>query len=136
MVVQTETHTYQDVTLRQLWLSLATGAVIWSLHLVVSYALTSLACEHGLLQLRWGSYTASRWVVIGLTVVAAAAVLYATIRAYRDWRHLLQANGEQEDEPGGRFRLMAFLGVTLNGIFLLGIVVSLIPSLILPLCGE
>ncbi len=134
MVTQTEAHTYQTVTLRQLWLSLATGAVIWSLHLVVSYALTSLACEHGLLQMPWGTYTASRWVVIGLTVLAAAAVSYALFIAYRDWQHLLQTNGESEDEPGGRFRFMAFLGVTLNGIFLLGIVVSLIPSLILPLC--
>ena len=29
---------------RTLWGSLAAGAVIWSLHLIVSYALVSLAC--------------------------------------------------------------------------------------------
>lgn len=134
MTTQTETRAYHAVRLGSLWGSLATGAVIWSLHLVVSYALVSLACERGLLQATWGGLTLARWVTIGLTVLAAFAVLFAGVVAHRNWRQLRRTRTTNGDEPGGRFRFMALMGVLLNGIFLLAIVVSFFPIIFLPLC--
>lgn len=135
MTIQSEAHVYDTVRPRALWGSLATGVVSWSLHLLISYALVSLACERGLLvRATIGAVPLIYWVVIGLTVIAAAAVLYAGIVAYRNWRRLQQTHLANEEAPGGRFRFMAWMGVLLNGIFLLAIVVSIFPTLFLPLC--
>ncbi len=131
MVAQHEAHVYHAVSLRQLWYSLATGAVVWSLHLIISYMLSSLACERGLFQAVWNGYTLSRWIVIGLTVLSILLVSYAGIVAYRNWQQLRRGNGS---EPAGRFRFMAYAGIVLNGIFLLSILISLIPTLLMPLC--
>jgi len=134
MAAQTESRSSQGVRPRGLWGSLATGAVIWSLHLVVSYAIVSLACERGLLQTIWGGFMLARWLAIGLTVLAAAGVLYAGVIAYRNWQHLRRTQAVNDAELGERFHFMAWLGVLLNSIFLLAIVVSLFPTLFLPLC--
>lgn len=135
MVAQTEPRVYPAVSQRRLWLSLATGAVVWSLHLVVSYALASLACERGLFLGIFAGFAVVRWTTILLTVLAAAGVLYAGVVAYRHWQHLSETQAANHDELGGRFRFMALLGVLLNSLFLLAIVVSLFPTLFLPLCG-
>ncbi len=119
---------------RTLWGSLAAGAVIWSLHLIVSYALVSLACERGLLQAIVGGFALVRWLALGLTLLAAAAVLYATLVAYRQWRQMEQTRTAHEDETSGRVRFMLLLAALLNGTFLLAIVVSFFPALFLPLC--
>ncbi len=119
---------------RTLWGSLAAGAVIWSLHLLISYALVSVACERGLLQTIVGSFALMRWLALGLTLLAAAAVLYATVVAYGQWRQMEQRRTRQEDETSGRVRFMLLLATLLNGTFLLAIVVSLFPVLVLPLC--
>lgn len=71
MVAQTEPRVYPAVSQRRLWLSLATGAVVWSLHLVVSYALASLACERGLFLGIFAGFAVVRWTTILLTVLAA-----------------------------------------------------------------
>lgn len=135
MFAKTETHTYQAVSLRQLWGSLATGAVLWSLHLVISYAVTSLSCEQGLFRTTLGGFTLARWLVLGLTLVAAVAVLYAGIVAYRHWQRLRQADRANGGEPAGRFLFMAYAGALLNGIFFLAIIVAAVPTLLLPLCA-
>jgi hypothetical protein len=139
MVAQTEPRSYHAVSQRRLWASLAIGAVIWSLHLVVSYAVTSLACERGLLLGVIGGFALARWITIGLTGLAAAAVLYAAVIAYRNWQQLrstqpVHTQAVDDDAVGGRFYFMALLGVLLNSLFLLAIVVSLFPMLFLPLC--
>jgi hypothetical protein len=135
MTTHSEPRVYETVRPSSLWGSLATGVVIWSLHLIISYALVSLACERGLLQANLGAFALARWITIGLTVIAAAAVFYAGLVAYRNWRHLRRTHLANGEEPGGRFRFMAWLGVLLNGLFLLAIVVALFPLLFLPLCA-
>ncbi|MEZ4733968.1 MAG: hypothetical protein R3E79_43300 [Caldilineaceae bacterium] len=137
MAAQTEPRSYQGIRQRGLWSSLATGAVIWSLHLVVSYAIVSLACERGLLQTIWGGFLLARWLAIGITILAAAGVLYAGVIAYRNWQQLHRRSAVDAADNGeleGRFRFMALLGVLLNSIFLLAILVSLFPTVFLPLC--
>ena len=66
--------------------------------------------------------------------MAAAAVLYATVVAYGQWRQMEERRTRQEDETSGRVRFMLLLAALLNGTFLLAIVVSLFPVLVLPLC--
>ncbi|MCE7984984.1 MAG: hypothetical protein DYG89_27740 [Caldilinea sp. CFX5] len=134
MTTQSEAHTYHTVTLRTLWWTLAAGAVIWSLHLIIGYMIVSLSCERGLRQGTWGTFAVSRWLAVGLTVVAAAVVAYAGVVAYRNWQEVKRAPVAADDVAAGRFRFMAWLALFLNAIFLLSIVVSLAPTLLLPLC--
>lgn len=129
-----EAQVYTTVPPRTLWGSLAAGAVVWSLHLIISYALVSVACERGLLQTIVGSFALVRWLALGLTLLATAAVLYATVVAYRLWQQMAQRRTAHEDETNGRVRFMLLLAALLNGTFLLAIVVSLFPVLFLPLC--
>ncbi|RIK35952.1 MAG: hypothetical protein DCC55_28775 [Chloroflexi bacterium] len=136
MAVQTvEPREYQSVSLRQLWFSLGTGAVLWSVHLVASYAIVGLACERGLLlHVVWQGMSVVRWVLLIFTLVAAALVLYATVLAYANWRHLSPAEETNGDQPAGRFRFMALTGALLNVLFLVSILLSIGPTLFLPLC--
>jgi hypothetical protein len=136
MIVQTvEPREYQSVSLRQLWFSLGTGAVLWSVHLVASYALVGIACERGLLlNVFWQEMNGVRWTLLIFTLVTAAIVLYATILAYANWRHLSPAAHTNGEQPAGRFRFMALLGVLLNLHFFVSVLLSIFPSLFLPLC--
>lgn len=136
MTVQTvEPREYQSVSLRQLWFSLATGAILWSVHLVASYALVGIACERGvLLNVVWLEMNAVRWTLVIFTLVSAAIVLYATVLSYANWRHLSPAAHTNGEQPAGRFRFMALTGALLNALFFSSILLSLFPSLFLPLC--
>jgi len=132
MTTQPKSHVYTPVRPWLFWASLATGAVVWGVHLAVSYALVSLACERGMLQAIVGGFTLARWLTLGVTLIAAGAVGYAGLVAQRHWRQLGQT--KRADDTNARTRFMAQLGMLLNGIFLLAIVVSLLPTLFLPLC--
>jgi len=133
--VHTDVHTYQSVTLRGLWWSLAAGAVLWSLHLVVSYALLSLACERGLFTVHLLPGIAAVRLIVGtFTLIAALLVLYAGLVAYRNWRHMRRADSSAETEPAGRFRFMALLGALLNSIFFATIFVTAFPIIFMQLC--
>ena len=134
MTTQPKAHVYTLVRPWLFWASLATGAVVWAVHLLVSYALVSLACERGVLQAIVGGFPLARWLTLGLTLIAAGAVGYASLVAHRHWRQLGQTKSKRVDDVKARTRFMARLGVLLNGIFLLAIVVSLFPILFLPLC--
>jgi hypothetical protein len=137
MEVQTvEPRTYQSVSLRQIWFGLGAGAILWSVHLVASYALVGIACERGLLlNVAWQGMDAVRWTLVVFTLIAAAIVLYAALLSYANWRHLSPGAQTNGDQPAGRFRFMALTGALLNLLFLASILLSLVPSLFLPLCS-
>lgn len=128
-------HSYQPANPRQLWSTLAAGPLIWSVHLVASYALVSVACQWGFLQSELLGITGLRLVLLVFTVLAALAVFYAGFLAYGDWRRI--RNNEQDDNmlENDRYRFMVYSAVGLNGLFLTILLVSLAPIIFLNLCG-
>src|SRR5947207_5943413 len=63
------------------------GAVAWSLHLMVGYAIASMGCMYLLDQKTLFGFSAIPVLILLLTVPAAITCVYAGIVAYRKWRH-------------------------------------------------
>lgn len=115
----------------QLWFSLVTGIVVWVVHLMIVYPLTSLTCEWGWFQYTAGSLTGLQIVQIIVTLVAGGITLIAAVLAFRNRQRLIN----NESLEVNRHRFMAALGLALNIMFTALIVIALIPILSLPQCG-
>jgi hypothetical protein len=97
-----------------LWFGALAGAIAWSLHLLVAYALVGVACATGL------------GILIDLTTLVTALVTVAGgVAAWRNWRR---------PEIGDGGRLLAVGGMLLNGMFLFAILVEGYPNLVLGPC--
>lgn len=99
-------------------------AIVWFAHLNVSYRLVYTACEGG-----------SRWPVLLAGVISAAVVAAALAMAWRERSDFGDAGSKLGDGPGtGRQRFLTGLAVAASGFFLLIIVVTTLPALVLDPC--
>ncbi len=115
----------------QLWFSLVAGTVVWALHLMIVYPLTSLTCEWGWFPFTVGTLTGLQVVQIVATVISGLITLIAGVFAFRNRQHLMNDDSLEIN----RHRFMAELGLALNIIFTALIVISLVPIFLLPPCG-
>lgn len=125
---------YEPVSLWQLWSPLAAGPVLWSVHLVASYALVSIACRWGLLQSELLGITGLRLVLLVFTVIAALVVFYAGFLAYGNWRDIRDNERDGEPLENNRHLFMVYSALILNGLFFAILLVSLVPIMYLNLC--
>lgn len=122
---------------RSLWLPLAAGPVIWSIHLVGSYALVSLSCNWGFLQFRLFGIPGIRAVLILVSAALALAVYYAGYAAYRTWRMRAEHSPLEDHEKirlEDRFQFMAYSATLLNGLFGTAILISIFPIILVRAC--
>ncbi len=115
----------------QLWFSLVAGTIVWMLHLMIVYPLTSLTCEWGWFPFMVGALSGLQVIQLVVTVIAAVITIVAGYFAFQSRRRL--GNGGMPDTS--RHRFMAWLGLALNIMFTALIVISVIPILTLPPCG-
>jgi hypothetical protein len=89
------------------WFGVSAGALAWTAHLLISYALRPLACATGLTIILHA-------VTLGALVVTAAG----GVVAYRDWRagRAAEPTGSGRQQIGYRW-YMGLSGVLLNGLF-------------------
>ena len=121
----------------QLWLVVASGPVIWAIHLVVSYALVTLSCMWGFLQFLIIGMAAARFILVVFTVAVTLIMLYAGYLAFSNWRKLPASNGDGLGAPEqDRYRFMIFSAIALNGLFAIITLLSGMPGLFLPLCAT
>jgi hypothetical protein len=121
---------------RNTWVSMAGGTATWALHLGVVYALTSLACERGWLERPILGLPGLQFVHLVTTLVAAVMVIGFGLLAWRVWQgDLPQESRLIEATEGERPRFMAMLAFLLNALYLLAIVISFVPILVVPACG-
>jgi hypothetical protein len=121
----------------KLWFGLGFATVIWILHLSIAYALQSVACHWGFLQFSILGINALRLVLLVLTILSAVGVVIGGWVAYRNYRTIIDRRGDQNmSEPTGRFLFMAQGGFLLASLFLLSIVFSMVPLVILDACSP
>jgi hypothetical protein len=119
-----------------LWFGLGFATVVWILHLSIAYAVQSVSCHWGFLQFNILGVNALRLLLLGLTVLAAVGVFAGGMVAYKNYRTVVARKGDENvDALAGRFLFMAQGGILLAGLFLLSILFSMVPILLLDACS-
>jgi hypothetical protein len=128
-------HSQVPVSNKQLWFGVGAAAVAWALHFVIVYGFQSTACHWGFLQFDILGINALRLALLGLTFLAGVIVFLGGLTSYRNNQRLREAGAAEAGEPEGRFLFMTQVGVLLSALFLLSIVFSLFPILLLEQCA-
>lgn len=117
------------------------GMLLWFADLNTVYALPSLSCTWG-----WFSFTVAG--LSGLAVVEAIITLIAmvlmSVLIYLPWRNWRKFQTERpmenprmlNDTEKDRRSLIAFVAMLLNSFFLLFIVATFVPMLVLNVCAR
>jgi hypothetical protein len=104
---------------RLLWFAILVGPLAWFIYLETAYALVASAC-------------AGNVVVPALAGVAAVAAIAGVVVG----RHALTVvPADANDAMAERARFLAVLGVWMSVLFVLVIVATALPSLVLPPCA-
>lgn len=109
----------------RIWFAGLGGAIAWTLHLLIAYAIAEFGCVGGLGHRSFLGITAVSWMAIVLSVVMAAVALAATAVAWRMGRSFPPAPADGDFEDAGAF--MSYAGLLTSGIFALIIIVESIP---------
>jgi hypothetical protein len=106
-----------------LWLAVLAGPFAWALQQQVSYMITPTACASG------------RHVFLHLvTLVALLIVGAGAALGWRRWKTAPDGSTEKGDPKGSRVRFMALSAVTTCVFFLLVILATEVPNLVLRVC--
>lgn len=128
-----EQQVFSAIPPRQLWFSVAVGPIVWAIHLVVVYAMVSLACNWRFFSFTVLGVSGIIFILTVVTLVMGAIVLYGGLLAWRNRRFIeeeAQLHGRREE----RHYFLAYSGVLLSALFFLVILVSLIPAFVLGPC--
>jgi len=118
-----------------LFVALLGGAVAWTAHLLVAYALVAYGCTT-----RWGGL---RPALVVLTVAAFAAAAGAGVLSWRLWRRARAADTPADDhwdarmgERTARVSFLMVMGLVMAGLFALGILYQVAPVLLAQSCSP
>jgi Co/Zn/Cd efflux system component len=115
------------VAFAALWFGLFGAPVIWSIQLMLNYALVAHACYPASEPLSAPVFGGLRATVLAASAVALVIALAAGATAWRSWRATRQEHH--------RTRFMALAGMLVSGLFLLGVIMNSIPLFIMQPCG-
>ncbi len=132
--------------LLKLFFVMGAGPGVWAVFLIISYAIVEAGCRSFAWQSEVLGISMMGLVIVILTLIALAVVLYAAFLGYTTWKNMgavgageVDSDDEWLDNNGERFtsnrgRFMAFAGMLLASIFSLVILISGIPLLVLRPC--
>ncbi len=107
------------------------GAIVWSLHLMIGYAIASMGCTYRLNQMTLLGVPAIHGLIGLITLPAVLGSAYAGVLGYREWQSM-----EREHSKGlGYARFLGLGGALLNGLFTALILFEAAPALVLRACG-
>lgn len=127
---------------RMIWVQLLAGPVIWSVHFILSYMLTEAICRTGDpgLEIQLAGIPGLNLIVIVLTLLAVAAIVFFGTKAYRSWK-LIDPDHRPMDElqeqtrwSEGANEFLYFSGFMLSALFGVATLMVGIPALFLQPC--
>ncbi len=110
---------------------IAAPLTMWALHFVLVYAMQGLACAQGWQRTPWAGREAVFWWLLLTTLVAAVAIVWLGLRAWRAWR---LERGAQADAAHRR-RFATRLTLASAAMALLAVAFTATPIFLLPTCG-
>lgn len=121
---------------KTLWYGMFASPVIWSLHLLIGYAVSEAACMTPLLNFRIIGLDALLVFLVALTILAMLGIVWNGWWSFRSWRHYASLNPEEEFplQAYDRDEFLALSGLLLSGIFFVLLLLNLYPFLVLRPC--
>lgn len=130
-----------DRRVREVWVALLAGPIIWIVHFMLVYVVTEAGCTGEGPGLRLFDPPVPTIVTIVATIVAAIACLVAALWAYRRWQRRDDRSGTAmtddlaaDLETGDRNGLLAFVGFLLSLLSFVAVLLVGLPALVLPAC--
>lgn len=119
------------------WYGFLGGGVAWVIHLALAYVLVEIACKSDRLDVAWWGVPATTLLGLAITVWAALAALGAALTASA--RFAEDGRFDPVDDTGahevlGRRRFMAYVGIAMNGLFVIAILAGGLPFVFLRAC--
>jgi hypothetical protein len=115
-----------EVSRFRLWFGLLAGAVAWTIHFLVAYAIAEFGCVSSFRDARFLGITGVAWGILALTVLTLILAVGGLLIARRSERLLMAEFGEKEDEPEA---FMAHVGWITSVVFVAIIVAQTLPVL-------
>lgn len=112
-----------------LWFGVLGGAVAWTAHLLLAYAIAEFGCVSPFGQLRWMGITAVAWSVIAVSLLTLLVAVAATWVSQRSARRLVGSSTAADYESADPRVFMARTGRITSGLFVFIILVQTLPVL-------
>lgn len=118
-----------------LWFGVLGGAVAWTLHTLIDWAIDETTCRAGHTSVNG---IPLRPLLAGIALLFVVLCALATVVAYRQWRKLdgAPADGELQALAQKRASFMAVIGFVANIIFLIMIICGAVAVLMFPACWS
>ncbi len=114
---------------QRVWLTVfLAGAIAWSLHLMVSYAVASMGCTFALDHMTLFGISAIPFLIGLITLLAALVSISTGVLAYRKWQRT------EVNQVDGFARFLTLGGTVLNGLFTVLILFEAVPVLMVRPC--
>jgi hypothetical protein len=132
----TQTASVDHVSSRKLWFGTTAAAVAWALQNTICEIIASKACQNNVGN--WGPISPGgvRWLMGGVTIIALAVAVAAGITSVRIWRPLSDEPDAVHAEGRRRVQFMSLVGMFASVAFVVGILWSGIPLIILETCVK
>jgi hypothetical protein len=126
----------QPIPPGRLWFVVGAGPIIYAAHLVIAYAIQTLSCQWNFLRFYILGIHGIRLTLLVITLVAAAAILYAAFLGYNDWLawRRFKDGKTLKPEQHTRYAFMSYSGLIMALFFAAVVLLSLAPSLALGVC--
>ena len=108
-----------------MWTALIGGAVAWTLHLLLAYAVAEFGCVAGLGHTTWIGISIVSWMLLGVSILCTLLAVASFLIANNIGRRAADLPPDVEHRETADF--VARFGVIINGLFTFIIVVESIP---------
>lgn len=108
--------------------------VLWFAYFIAAYSVQGAGCAIGLDEARVLGLDALRVLLALVTLAAVAGIVVLGLWSFRSWNNLLRELEEEEDRVHGHAAFLAYGALLHAGLFLVAILWSAIPILLMDAC--
>jgi len=136
MDTQADSNHHAHASERSLWFGVSAGAAAWAIHGLTCVMISSQACQNG--TGAWGPLSEGdvRLLLGGITLGFLGVAFAGFASSYRNWRRLSVERKLVHAEARGREQFMAFIGMVVGIVFIVGICWAGLPLALLNVCVK